>query len=229
MQAPLQSVGSVTTAHGVKAVVYGQPGAGKTRLILSCPNPVIISAEKGLLSLRQEGANLPVWEIRTMAELKAAHAWALGSHEAKQFDTFCLDSISEIAEVTLVASQKANAKDGWKPYQDLQKDVMQIFRDFRDFAHKHVYFACKEEYDKDGVTQMSKYMPSMPGKVLTQQIPYIFDEIFRLVVFTDPATGQQYSALRTQPDQSNIAKDRSGRLALWEPPHLGNIFAKILG
>lgn len=40
--------------EGVKVLVYGQAGAGKTRLIQTLPTPVIISAEGGLLSLREE-------------------------------------------------------------------------------------------------------------------------------------------------------------------------------
>ena len=39
------------TVNGVKMMVYGASGVGKTRLTTTCPNPIIISAEKGLLSL----------------------------------------------------------------------------------------------------------------------------------------------------------------------------------
>lgn len=37
--------------NGVKVLVYGQAGAGKTHLIRTLPHPVILSAEGGLLSL----------------------------------------------------------------------------------------------------------------------------------------------------------------------------------
>ena len=37
--------------HGVKALVYGPSGAGKTTLCATAPAPIIISAEAGLLSL----------------------------------------------------------------------------------------------------------------------------------------------------------------------------------
>ena len=39
---------------GVKVLVYGAPGAGKTRLCATAPKPFILSAESGLLSLRKE-------------------------------------------------------------------------------------------------------------------------------------------------------------------------------
>ena len=38
---------------GVKCVVYGPAGGGKTRLLATAPSPIILSAEKGLLSLKK--------------------------------------------------------------------------------------------------------------------------------------------------------------------------------
>ncbi len=43
--------------NGVKFLVYGQAGAGKTSLIPTLPNPIILSAEAGLLSIAD--ASLP--------------------------------------------------------------------------------------------------------------------------------------------------------------------------
>jgi hypothetical protein len=223
----LQTVGQITQQHGVKVLVYGRPGLGKTRLICTAPNPVIFSAENGLLSLRAVAPHLPAWKISNVDDLERAHDWALGSSQAKQFDTICLDSISEIAEVCLIAEKAKNSKNGFAAYGALNDRIMAIFRDFRDFAHKHVYFVAKEEYDKDE-TGLSKFMPSMPGRTLTQQVPYMFDEIFRFEVYTDPSTRVSTRYLRTTPDQQNIAKDRSGRLDWAEPADLGAIFAKIL-
>ena len=37
-------------ANGVKALVYGMAGVGKTYMIKSLPNPLVISAEAGLLA-----------------------------------------------------------------------------------------------------------------------------------------------------------------------------------
>ena len=38
-------------SSGVKVLVYGQAGSGKTTLIRTAPAPLILSAEAGLLSL----------------------------------------------------------------------------------------------------------------------------------------------------------------------------------
>ena len=93
------STQSASSNHGVKALVYGRSEAGKTYMARTAPAPIILSAESGLLSLRD--VNLPVIEVDSVAKLADIHKWLLSSHEAKQFYTVYIDSISEIAEVVL--------------------------------------------------------------------------------------------------------------------------------
>lgn len=233
----LRSVNQLTKSHGVKCIVYGKPKIGKTMLVGTCPNPIVISAERGLLSLRRDFGHLPGVEIACLQDLIDVHAWAFGSVEARQFDTICLDSISEIAEVVLLAAKQSEVTgaarekrklNGFKAYADLNDQVMKVFRDFRDFAHKHVYFVAKEEWDKDEQTGMYTFRPSMPGKQLTMQLPYMFDEIFQIVKYKDQQSGQEMRALRTRSDNMNVAGDRSGRLDEWERPDLSHVFNKIL-
>jgi hypothetical protein len=38
--------------YGVKAIVYGPPGSGKTPVINTAPRPVMLVCEPGLLSMR---------------------------------------------------------------------------------------------------------------------------------------------------------------------------------
>ena len=50
-----------TSIENVKLVVYGRSGTGKTRLIETAPEPVIISSEAKCLSIADSG--IPVLEI----------------------------------------------------------------------------------------------------------------------------------------------------------------------
>ena len=106
MAIQLKGTGSISTA-GVKMLVYGQAGAGKTTLINTLPHPIILSAEGGLLSLQD--ADLPYIEIRNVNDLEEAYKWVV-SDAANGFESVALDSISEIAEVIL-SSEKKNNKD----------------------------------------------------------------------------------------------------------------------
>ena len=60
-------------ADGVKLLVYGQAGAGKTSLIPTLPSPIALSAEGGLLSIA--GADIPYIEIGSMDALQEAYMW----------------------------------------------------------------------------------------------------------------------------------------------------------
>jgi len=208
--------------NGVKALVYGQSGAGKTMLAASAPNPVIISAESGLLSLSE--TNIPYIEVTSMEGLIEAYKWASGSDEAAKFDTVCLDSISEIAEVVL-SHEKENSRDPRQAYGEMQDQMSKIIRHFRDLSGKHVYFSAKVGKSEDE-TGRALYYPSMPGNKMAQSLPFFFDEVFALRVEND-AEGNIQRALMTQPDALWQAKDRSGKLGQWEPCDLSAIIDKI--
>lgn len=225
-------------SSGVKALVYGGSGTGKTVLMSTAPAPVLISAESGALSLaprnieRLHGVgtpgityNMPIIKISTIEDLTQAHLWCLQSAEARQFQTVGLDSISEVMEVVL-NNAKRQVKDPRQAYGELIEKGQSLIRAFRDLPGKHVIISAKMEPSKDELTGVVKYGPSVPGSKLGPSLPYFFDEVFRLGVNKTPQ-GESYRFIQTQPDLQYEAKDRSGALAAMEPPHLGAIFAKI--
>ena len=225
---------------GVKALVYGGAGMGKTVLSATLPAPVLISAESGVLSLRKANLerllgvgnpnicyNMPIITVTNVQDMADAYEWCARSAEARQFASVGLDSISEIAEVVL-NNAKRQVKDPRQAYGELIEKMETLIRLFRDLPGKNVYVAAKMEPMKDEMTGVVKYGPSMPGSKLGSKIPYFFDEVFRLGVNKTPQ-GETYRFLQTQPDLQFEAKDRSGALAPLEPPFLSACFAKILG
>jgi phage nucleotide-binding protein len=210
--------------NGVKILVYGQAGAGKTTLIKTLPAPVILSAEAGLLSLAD--CDIPVIEIRDMADLGDAYMWLTTSEEAGQFKTVCLDSISEIAEVVLVNEKKV-AKDPRQAYGSMSDQMASLVRSFRDLPGRNVYMSAKVEKTQDEMGRIL-YSPSMPGNKTGQALPYFFDEVFALRVERDPE-GNPHRGLLCHPDGLWTAKDRSSRLNVWEGPDLGACISKIIG
>lgn len=215
---------STKDAHedGVKILVYGQAGAGKTRLIRTLPSPVIFSAEAGLLSLKDE--NIPYETINSMDDLRSAYQWCVESEEAKQFKSIALDSISEVAE-TVLAKELKNSKDGRAAYGEMNNVMMSLIRSFRDIAGKHVYMSAKLDKIQDENGRIL-YGPMMPGKLLSNQLPYLFSEVFALRAERTP-DGEIQRALQCQSDGLWQAKDRSGVLEPWEEPDLGKIIGKI--
>lgn len=210
--------------NGVKLLVYGQAGAGKTSLIPTLPNPVILSAEGGLLSIQE--ANLPYIEISNMADLTEAYTWLSESKEGQSFDSVAIDSISEIAEVVLNYERKLT-KDPRQAYGAMQEQMADLIRSFRDISGKHVLMTAKLEKSQDEMGRIL-YAPSMPGNKTGQALPYFFDEVLALRVEKD-ADGNTQRALMCDSDGLWSAKDRSGKLSAWEAPDLGAIITKIGG
>lgn len=218
---------------GVKILVHGPAGVGKTVLAATLPGEtLIIGAENGLLSLqpanqmRLFGAsrNLPVVKIKNASELGEAYDLVAGPH-GKHFESIAIDSLSEIAELVL-ASEMKQCKDPRKAYGTMQDTMTRYIRLFRDLPGKNVYMSAKQDREKDG-EGIILFGPSMPGRVLTQGVAHFFDEVFALYVTPKDASGNTYRVLRTRPDVQFSAKDRSGALAELEEPNLAKIIAKI--
>tara|TARA_R110000822_G_scaffold188169_3_gene327343 strand:+ start:323 stop:988 length:666 start_codon:yes stop_codon:yes gene_type:complete len=219
MSIQLKSTGDIH-AKGLKVLVYGQAGSGKTTLTKTLPKPVVLSAEDGLLSLKDD--NIPFVEIKNIGDLHDAYSWLKDSDE---FESVVLDSISEIAEVVLAHEKKVN-KDGRAAYGEMDVQLSEIIRAFRDL-NMHVLMTAKLEKQQDEMGRML-YFPSLPGNKTAQKLPYFFDEVLALRIEKDEE-GKTQRALMCDSDGLWLAKDRSGKLEAWETPDLGEIIAKIGG
>lgn len=227
---------------GVKLLVFGEAGYGKTMLTATLPRPLLLSAESGLLSLtranieRVFGAgradicyDIPTIKISTFEDIQQAFLFITNPANGckDQFDSIALDSLTEIAEQCL-NNAKRSVKDPRQAYGELIEKMQTLIRSFRDIAGFNVYMSAKLSRNKDEVTGITAYGPSMPGAKLGPELPYFFDEVFKLAIGKDQQQ-QDFRYLLTQPDMQNVAKDRSGMLQQMEYPHLGTVINKIKG
>jgi len=207
----------------VKILVYGGAGMGKTVLCSTAPKPIIISAEAGLLSISD--FDIPVIEVKTVKDVMDAYEWITTSKEADKFETVCLDSVTEIAEV-LLTQYKGEEKDPRKAYGRLNDDMSTLIRSFRDLPNKHVYFTAKSIKKEDETSGISVTRAAMPGNTLSNNLPYWFDECLCLRIGKTPS-GKEFRYLQTSPELQFDAKDRSGTLSAMEKPDISHIFNKI--
>ena len=222
-----KSLKDAIDARAPKIIVYGGSGVGKTTLIASLLGKLLIlSSESGLLSLAGADLDADVVEVNSIDALRAVYAELRNGDHG--YDWVILDSVSEIAEVVLSA-EKVKTKDPRQAYGALQDEMIKIMRAFRDLACG-VYFSAKLHTNKDEATGRVSYGIGMPGSKLGEGIPYLFDEVFRMIVIDeDDGRGGKVAAryLLTSTDGKSVAKDRSGRLDTLEVADLGAIVAKI--
>jgi len=218
MKVNIQSTKDITNNYGIKAVIYGFAGVGKTVLCSTAPKPIILSAERGLLSL--QGVDVPYIEVKTMADIGAAYEYLKNN---KDYETICLDSISEIAE-SVLNELKKDQKDGRQAFMHLATAVTALMRNFRDLPDKNIVFIAKAKKFVDEESGVSYIEPYAPGQVIKFNIPYLVDQVMYMDV---GRKGERM--LQTQANRKFVAKDRSGQLDALEPPNLTEIFNKILG
>ncbi len=208
--------------HGIKVLVYGRAGMGKTHLCGTAPSPLIISAEAGLLTLKAK--KIPVILVTSVQDVWDAYTWCATKAKANGIQTICLDSISEIAEKVL-SNEKKKTKDPRAAYGELGTQTIDLVKGFRDLVGFNVVVTAKEATKTDSLGVV-KAEPTSPGQQIGQALPYLFDEVFHAAKGLDN-TGKEYHYLRTRASISSEGKDRSGALDEIEYPDLAHIFGKI--
>ncbi len=219
------------TTDGVKALVYGTAGTGKTTLssTLDHKRTLIVSFESGLLSLLDEPGSETIQyvEVTTLEELNNVYTELCKPDRQKEFDNIFIDSISEISELVL-ATVKANPKiykgmqDNMKLYMITQEEMIKIAKAFRDLKGYNIFMtALAEPYVKNMKETMR---PMMVGQKLGAKMLSLFDFIFYMAAEDD---GKR--VIFTQPSTTYEAKSRSRKLLNKEEADLGHILAKIKG
>jgi len=170
-----------------------------------------------------------VIEVVSIDEFNEAYD-LLTSDQGAEYESICIDSISELAE-KMLGDYSSQYADGRKAYGKLNEEFMKLLRKFRDIPNKNVVFIAKQNRVEDSHTGITTFGPSMPGKTLNREMPYLTDEVFCLRIGTMLVEGvnEEYRYLQTQPSITHDAKDRSGKLRDKERPDLNMVIKKIMG
>lgn len=219
----IKNTNTMQDSGKINALIYGESGAGKTRLVLTCDRPLLISAESGLMSL--QGANIPYIEVTDIKTAREAVKYA--TQHAAEYGAIIFDSLSEIAEIVL-ADLMQKTPDPRKVYPEMELAVTRLIRQLRELPCSVIWIA-KQTTVTDDAGRKS-YAPLVPGQKFSDKLPYLMDLVGRLVVDTvqkEDGTVSHRRTLRFIPDGTFTAKDRSGKLPELCPANIGKIIDRI--
>lgn len=205
--------------NGVKGIIYGPAGGGKTPLLdtLSPLNPVVCVTERGMLSMAN--SSIVCFQVKKPSDCLDFAKWATESKEADKYGVKCMDSASHMAELNLTLELSRN-KDGRKAYGEMSSLVMQVL-DMLYFAPINFIALAKESREE------TQKRPFFPGKDLDTKVPHLFDWIARLGTYS--INGGNHRALLNHCDDFSpfFARERTGRLDTYERPDLAYIIQKL--
>ncbi len=224
MPVNITTVDEAIEDNGLKIGVFGDAGSGKTVLCATTKAPtLIINTEGGLLSLKGAPDYIKTARIESMPDMLDLYSdlKLAADNDNREYDWIMIDSASEVAEVILAKERNSPNPDPRAAYGELLVKMIPLIKDFRDLKHYNVCMTFKQ-------TSTTPYGPSLPGRKLDNEIPYLFDEIFALRVELNEEQ-RVYRVLQTGKDILYAGKDRSGKLNLFEEAKLSIIYDKIVG
>lgn len=218
----------------VKALIYGEPGAGKTYLACTAPNPLVLLTEYDVskptmrrvqLDLKKE---IAVWPITEWKDLEEAFEFLQsGEHD---FQTVVLDSLTDLNRrltraVIDHAVERRPSHDPDVPEQGdwfrVSEKLRHMVRMFRDLPMHVVMTALVQD-----VRQEMLKIPLVQPKSLALELPGLFN----LVGCLKAVEGDEghVRKLLVESTDTYVAKNPGGKLPpVIEKPNLTTIFKEV--
>lgn len=225
MALKVRRAGAADYGRYVKALIVGDPGAGKTRSASTWPNVLYANVDGGMMSVTDRqpavidiGGSVELQELlRTLEQDASVREKILGV----PVETVCIDTIDHFARL-LVEERLMDQRKETMAIQDwgwLADQLRGVIRGFRNLP-MHVLLNCHVKTEEDSDSGKVTYRPAIQGS-MGNEIPGYVD--LAVLLTARPRTtvkdGKNFRELarvmQTFPDaQHPWIKDRSGKLPM---------------
>lgn len=207
----------------IKMLVCGDPGAGKTLISSTFPNPLYASAEGGLMSIADR--NVAYVDIRNMKTLLHLKNQLDQSPEIREkhfgfpIDTLVIDTIDEVQRIMIRERLEKERKE-FMTQQDwgyIGEQMQALIRGLRNLD-MHVVFTCHLGTEIDSETGRVTYKPGLQGSTAgfipaAVDLSLLLKAVSKTEIVGERAEKVTVRYLQTVPDVNHPwIKDRSGKL-----------------
>ena len=241
---------------GVKMVIFGQYGVGKTSLLKTLNAPTLcLDFEAGMLAVQDwNGDSI---SIRTWDEARDIACLIGGPNPASQtvysqrhfesikhkftsesfskYQCIFIDSITIASKICLTWSKnqpeafsnKTGTADLRSAYGLLANEMSAWLRQFQHIPNKDIIFVGLLDTKTDDYGR-TIHVPQIEGTKTSIELPGILDEVISMIISKDPdGTMNRKFVCHTLNPSGYPAKDRSGCLDMIEEANLGKLLNKI--
>jgi phage nucleotide-binding protein len=198
--------------HLIKLLIYGESGAGKTRLASNFPKTLFLDIDKGMSSVTTP---VDAMDIDNFDQLKSAYEYLkAGEHS---YETVVIDTLNEMQRLAMritiedfpAVRRSYGNLPGQSDYGKMLYEFMELIRNFVNLPMRVVLLAQTNtrQFDTDML------MPQLIGKNSAREVARKMDVIgyIEKSEHEDKATGKKVSQVLFD-SQYHVTKDRSFRL-----------------
>jgi len=219
----IRRTGASDYGQATKLLIAGFPGAGKTLVSSTWPDPFYASAEGGLMSIADR--DVPFADVRTISDLlklKVALDQPADMVERLfgfRIGTVVVDTIDEVQRILIRERLEETKKDQLQlgDWNYIAEQMSAIVRGFRNL-NMHVIFTCHLKEVTDQESGRTSYKPQMQGGFADQiaanvDLALLLKTSTKTEVINNKPEKVTRRVLQTQPDLAyEWIKDRSGKL-----------------
>jgi phage nucleotide-binding protein len=142
----------------VKAMIYGQPGTGKTTLALSAPRPLLLDFDGGVhrVNFGHQCDTLPVQNWTEAVEVLKENLSA--------YDTIVVDTVGKMMDY-LINHVEEGGISGWKKWEKINEGFASFTRELSKKG-KNIIFVAHRDTRKEG-DDATVFIPSLREKNYT--------------------------------------------------------------